>query len=34
VNAMAAFAAPSAGQTTLPQSYQDQLNPVLAANWH
>ena len=33
VQAMAAFAPPSAGQTTLPQSYQDQLAPVLAANW-
>ena len=33
VQAMAAFAPPSAGQTTLPQNYQDQLAPVLAANW-
>ena len=33
VNAMAAFAPPSAGQTTLPQNYQDQLSGVIAANW-
>jgi Ca2+-binding RTX toxin-like protein len=33
VQAMAAFAPPAAGQTTLPQSYQDALAPVLAANW-
>jgi len=33
VNAMAAFAPPSAGQTTLPQNYQDQLGSVIAANW-
>ncbi|MDB5801467.1 MAG: hemolysin-type calcium binding domain protein [Rhodocyclales bacterium] len=33
VNAMAAFAPPAAGQTTLPPSYQSQLNPVIAANW-
>jgi Ca2+-binding RTX toxin-like protein len=34
VNAMAAFAPPSAGQTTLPQNYQNSLNSVIAANWH
>jgi Ca2+-binding RTX toxin-like protein len=33
VTAMAAFAPPSAGQTTLPQNYQDALNSVIAANW-
>ena len=33
VSAMAAFAPPAAGQTTLPQSYQDALHPVIAANW-
>ena len=33
VNAMASLTPPAAGQTTLPQSYQDQLAPVLAANW-
>jgi Ca2+-binding RTX toxin-like protein len=33
VNAMAAFAPPSAGQTRLPQDYQTALAPVLAANW-
>ena len=33
VQAMAAFAPPSAGQTTLPQNYQDTLAPVIAANW-
>ena len=33
VDAMAAFAPPSAGQTTLPASYQSALLPVLAANW-
>jgi hypothetical protein len=33
VQAMAAFAPPSAGQTTLPQAYQDALAPVIAANW-
>jgi len=30
---MAAFAPPAAGQTTLPASYQDDLLPVIAANW-
>ncbi|HUL13057.1 MAG TPA: calcium-binding protein [Methylococcaceae bacterium] len=34
VSAMAAFSPPAAGQTTLPQNYQDALAPVLAANWH
>lgn len=33
VQAMAAFSPPAAGQTTLPQNYQDVLNPVIAANW-
>ena len=33
VAAMASFAPPSAGQTTLPQTYQDALAGVIAANW-
>ena len=33
VNAMAAFAPPVSGQTSLPPSYQAALNPVIAANW-
>ncbi len=33
VQAMAAFAPPGAGQTTLPADYQTTLAPVLAANW-
>jgi len=33
VQAMAAFAPPAAGQTTLPPTYQDALAPVIAANW-
>jgi hypothetical protein len=33
VNAMAAFAPPAAGQTTLPANYQSSLTPVIAANW-
>jgi len=33
VQAMASFAPPAAGQTTLPQNYQDQLGSVIAANW-
>ncbi len=34
VTAMAAFAPPAFGQTTLPTgSYQDDLAPVIAANW-
>ncbi|MFM2344165.1 MAG: hypothetical protein RLZZ210_775 [Pseudomonadota bacterium] len=31
---MASFAPPTMGQTTLPQNYQDSLNPVIAANWY
>ena len=33
VNAMAAFAPPAAGQSTLPAAYATALTPVLAANW-
>jgi Ca2+-binding RTX toxin-like protein len=33
VNAMAAFAPPAAGQTTLPDNYAASLSPVIAANW-
>ncbi len=33
VQAMAAFAPPAAGQTTLPENYASTLNPVIAANW-
>ena len=33
VSAMAAFSPPAAGQTTLPQNYQDTLAPVITANW-
>lgn len=33
VSAMAAFAPPAPGQTTLPPAYQDALAPVIAANW-
>ena len=33
VNAMAAFAPPASGQTTLPQNYQDALGLVIAASW-
>jgi Ca2+-binding RTX toxin-like protein len=33
VNAMASFAPPAAGQTTLPSNYQTALAPVIAANW-
>jgi Ca2+-binding RTX toxin-like protein len=33
VQAMAAFAPPSAGQTTLPPDYDATLAPVIAANW-
>ncbi|WOB05896.1 calcium-binding protein [Piscinibacter gummiphilus] len=33
VNAMASFAPPAAGQTTLPSNYQETLVPVIAANW-
>jgi Ca2+-binding RTX toxin-like protein len=34
VSAMAAFAPPAAGQTTLPAGYQSTLNPVIASSWH
>jgi hypothetical protein len=34
VSAMASFSPPAAGQTTLPQNYQDSLGSVIAANWH
>ncbi len=33
VSAMAAFAPPKAGETTLPDDYQNTLNAVIAANW-
>ncbi|MCY1378659.1 Bifunctional hemolysin/adenylate cyclase [compost metagenome] len=33
VDAMAAFAPPSAGQTTLPDSYKNALESVIATNW-
>lgn len=33
VSAMAAFAPPKAGETTLPADYQNTLNAVIAANW-
>ena len=33
VDAMAAFAPPGAGQTSLPQAYQTALQPVIAPNW-
>ncbi|MGE5492424.1 MAG: calcium-binding protein, partial [Actinomycetota bacterium] len=33
VQAMASFSPPAAGQTTLPQTYQNTLAPVIAANW-
>ena len=33
VNAMAVFAPPAAGQTTLPANYQTALNPVIAPSW-
>jgi len=33
VQAMAAFAPPAAGETTLPPAYQTTLSPVIAANW-
>lgn len=33
VQAMAVFAPPAAGQTTLPESYSTALAPVIAANW-
>ncbi len=34
VNAMAAFAPPASGQTSLSPAYAAALNPVIAANWH
>lgn len=34
VQAMAAFSPPTAGQTTLPTTFQTALNPVTAANWN
>ncbi|WP_077001411.1 putative Ig domain-containing protein [Variovorax sp. KK3] len=34
VDAMAGFAPPAAGQTTLPPDYQSKLKVVIAANWH
>lgn len=33
VHAMAGFAPPAAGQTTLPANYQSSLNSIIAANW-
>ncbi len=33
VNAMAAFAPPAAGQTSLPENYQTALTSVIATNW-
>ncbi len=33
IDALAAFAPPAAGQTTLPADYQTVLNPVIAAGW-
>jgi Ca2+-binding RTX toxin-like protein len=33
VNAMAAFAPPAAGQSSLPADYQTALSPVIAASW-
>jgi hypothetical protein len=33
VDAMAAFNPPALGHASLPASYQQQLTPVLAANW-
>ncbi len=34
VEAMASFSPPAAGSTTLPESYQNQLQSAIAANWH
>jgi hypothetical protein len=34
VNAMAAFNPPPLGQMTMTAAIQNQLQPVLAANWH
>jgi len=33
VDAMAAFAVPAMGQTTLPTNYQDSLQPIIASSW-
>ncbi len=33
VYAMAAFAPPAAGQSTLPDDYRMILDPIIAANW-
>jgi Ca2+-binding RTX toxin-like protein len=33
VSAMASFAPPAPGQTSIPTAYQTALNPVIAANW-
>jgi hypothetical protein len=33
VNAMAQFAPPSMGETTLPDDYKTVLSPVIAASW-
>ena len=33
VQAMASFAPPAAGQTTLPDNYRTSLQPTIAANW-
>jgi Ca2+-binding RTX toxin-like protein len=33
VQAMAGFAPPASGQTTLPTNYQTALQPIIAANW-
>lgn len=34
VSAMAGMAPPSSAETALPDQYREQLQPVLAANWH
>ncbi|HWW04230.1 hypothetical protein [Collimonas sp.] len=34
VSAMASFNPPASGATVLPDTYQSQLQPVIAANWH
>ncbi|HWW04223.1 calcium-binding protein [Collimonas sp.] len=34
VSAMASFNPPASGATVLPDAYQNQLRPVIAANWH
>jgi hypothetical protein len=33
VGAMAAFAPPAPGQTTLPDEYEQALNSIIATNW-